>query len=382
MKKKIFVYSLIFLLSFFLSYFYYLDQYTLGAFAYLQRRFTNPSLSEEDLASEPKTEQCPLNGALYGKTARSLWETRRPLGVMIENSVDSRPQSGLSTADVVFEAVAEGGITRFLAIYYCQDTEIIGPVRSARVYFMDFLGGFGKSPLYAHVGGANTPGPADALGQIEEEGWAGYNDLNQFSIGFPTFWRDYERLPGVAVEHTMYTNSQKLWEVAAKRGLTNKDKNGKSWDAGYRSWKFEKDSSLSDRPQKQQIKFGFWEDYPNFNVVWDYNKKTNFYLRTNGGKPHLDKNTNTQIKAKNVVVLFVDESVANDGYEKGQHMLYDLIGTGEALLFKNGKAIEATWSKKDRYSQIYLFDQQDRELSFTNGTIWFEAVPSDNKVQY
>jgi len=186
--KKIAIYSVVFLFFFLFSFYYFLDQQTADAMVFIKKTlsFSTPEDGTTTI-NEPKTEECPLNGEYFGKTQKQIWEQRRPLGIMVENSVDARPQSGLSKADIVFEAVAEGGITRFLAMFYCQDEAIVGPVRSARVYFMDLVGGFGKNPLYAHVGGANTPGSADALGQIEEEGWAGYNDLNQFSIGFPVF---------------------------------------------------------------------------------------------------------------------------------------------------------------------------------------------------
>jgi len=182
--------------------------------------------------SLPKTEACPLNGALYSKQQRDWWEKHRPLGVMIENHSDSRPQSGLSGADVVYEAVAEGGITRFLVMFYCQDAGQVGPVRSARTYYIDFVSEYGNNPLYAHVGGANQPGPADALSQINTYGWGSYNDMNQFSIGFPTFWRDSDRLGhATATEHTMYSTVQKLWDYAAKsRGLSNVDEENKSWE--------------------------------------------------------------------------------------------------------------------------------------------------------
>ena len=152
-----------------------------------------------------KDQTCPLNGALKSSRARAAWEVRRPLAVMIENHIESRPQSGLTSADVVYEAVAEGGITRFMALFYCNLSDVqVGPVRSARTYYLDWLGEY-NNPLYAHVGGANTPGPADALSQIIKYK---VNDLNQFSIGFPTFWRDYERLGHpVATEHTMYSTS-------------------------------------------------------------------------------------------------------------------------------------------------------------------------------
>ena len=118
----------------------------------------------------PKTESCPINGAMYSKQQKAWWEKHGPLGVMIENHLEARPQSGISFADIVYEAVAEGGITRFLNIFYCQDAEVVGPVRSARTYYVDFLSEYGPFPLYAHVGGANTPGKANALGQIEDYG--------------------------------------------------------------------------------------------------------------------------------------------------------------------------------------------------------------------
>ena len=89
--------------------------------------------------SLPKTEKCPLTNQLFSKQQREWWEKHRPLGVMIENHEEARPQSGLSSADIVYEAVAEGGITRFLAVFYCQDAGVVGPVRSARTYFIDFI---------------------------------------------------------------------------------------------------------------------------------------------------------------------------------------------------------------------------------------------------
>ena len=81
--------------------------------------------------SKPKTEECPLNGTMYSKEQKSWWEKHRPLGIMIENHQDARPQSGIANSDVTYEAVAEGGITRTLIVYYCQDAGIIGPDRSA-----------------------------------------------------------------------------------------------------------------------------------------------------------------------------------------------------------------------------------------------------------
>ena len=107
--------------------------------------------------SGPRDQKCPLNGAYFTKGEREVWEKRRPLAVMIENHADSRPQSGLSRADVVYEAVAEGGISRFLAVFYCGAAAgsakpyDVGPVRSARTYFLDWASEYADYPLYLHA---------------------------------------------------------------------------------------------------------------------------------------------------------------------------------------------------------------------------------------
>lgn len=332
--------------------------------------------------SLPKTEPCPLNGALYSKQQRAWWEKHGPLGVMIENHVEARPQSGLSSADIIYEAVAEGGITRFLAMYYCQDAEFVGPVRSARTYFLDFISEYGPFPLYAHVGGANTPGPANALGQISDYGWSAYNDLNQFSIGFPVFVRDYDRMGRtVATEHTVYSSTTKLWDYArTKRNLTNEDEEGNKWDEEFTAYPFKDDAAASARPAVQTVAFDFWEGYSDFTVSWKYDKTTNSYLRSNGGKPHTDLNTKKQLSAKNLVVLFMRESRANDGYEGNLHMLYGTKGTGNAKVFLDGEEIDATWSKKNRTAHLFLKDKRGNDIELNRGPIWFHVVAPGTEI--
>ena len=340
------------------------------------------SIVEED-PNEPKTEQCPLNGNMHTKKAKEAWEKRRPLAVMIENHQEARPQSGLSSADVVYEAVAEGGITRFMAIYYCNlsDTQV-GPVRSARTYYLDWLGEY--DALYAHVGGANTPGPADALSQIIKYK---VKDLNQFSIGFPTFWRDYQRLShAVATEHTMYSTTQKLWEIGAKRGWTIEDGDGNKWDESFTSWKFkegEQSSSVSKSAgSSQTIKVPFWESQGSYTVEWIYDSASNSYKRKNGGVDQSDLNNKKQLEAKNVVIQFQRESNANDGYENNVHLLYGTTGTGKALIFQNGVLTEGKWTKATRTARTKYTDSESREIEFVKGAIWIQTVPEGSKVTY
>lgn len=340
-------------------------------------------VSETAAVSEPKTEECPLNGEMLTKNQKNVWEGHRPLGIMVENHKEARPQSGLSSADVVYEAVAEGGITRFLAIFYCKDAPYVGPVRSARMYFLKFLESYGQNPLYAHVGGANTPGPADALGYINKLGWSSLNDMNQFSVPFPYYWRDYERLKNVATEHTVYTSTKKLWQYAKdKRKLTNVDDQGVRWDKGFLAWKFEDEAKLSDRGTIAKIDFGFWDNLASdFSVVWNYDNKTNSYKRTNGGVPHIDKNTGKVLETKNVVVMFAKESPANDGYDGG-HLLYKNVGSGEILFFKNGQVVKGTWSRETEEDQIKFFGNNGKEIAMVRGQVFVEMLPIGNKVNY
>jgi len=334
--------------------------------------------------SAPKTEVCPLTGAKFTKEEKNIWQERRPLTVMIENHQDSRPQSGLTNADVVYEAVAEGGITRFLAVFYCgaaAQEVTIGPVRSARTYFMDFASEYGDYPLYAHVGGANLPGPANALGQIGDYGWLKMgNDMNQFAIGFPVFWRDYERIGHpVATEHTMYSTTDKLWEVAHKRGLDAKSDKGVSWDANFVPWKFKNDADPSKRGSTNKIDFDFWADYKEYAVSWQYDNQSNSYSRTNGGEPHKDLNNDKQITAKVVVVQFTDEKGPIDELK---HMLYKTTGKGKAIIFQDGQAIQANWAKSKRQDRTEFTDAKGKEIEFTQGPMWIEIVPTGREVSY
>lgn len=328
--------------------------------------------------SLPKTEPCPMNGAKYSTQQRAWWEKHRPLLIMIENHENARPQSGLSKADITYEAVAEGGISRTMNVFYCQDGGQVGPIRSARTYFLDWASEYGDSPLYVHVGGANTDGPADALGQIEEYGWGAYNDMNQFSIGFPTFWRDYNRLGAdTATEHTMYSTTDKLWSFAAKdRKLTLVGEDGTKWNDGFVPYTF-KDDTPESSPKATKIHVEMWEGYKDYAINWTYNKKTNDYSRSNGGSVHLDKNTNKQLSSKTIVVLYQKESNANDGYENNAHLLYDNTGKGKAVVFMDGKELKANWSKKDRSAKTIITDAAGSEIAFNRGKIWFEILPLD-----
>lgn len=322
---------------------------------------------------EPGNIPCKLNGAKYSQSQADKWTKRRPAGIMIENHVDARPQSGLSRADIIFEAVAEGGITRFLALYHCQDAGDITPVRSARTYYLDWLSEY--EAVYAHVGGANTPGPANALGQIRDYK---IRDLDQFGLGFPTYWRGTDRF----APHNVHTTTEKLWAAANERGWGAVDSaTGEPWDKNFRSLVFKDDLSEESRPASGSATVEFWVGQPAYTVTWKYDQGKNAYIRHHGDQAQIDPLTQEPVAAKTVIVQFQEERTARDGYPGG-HLLYKTTGQGQALIFIDGKVIKGTWRKKDRTSRTIYFDEKGAEISFNRGLIFIQTVPTGNKVGY
>lgn len=347
----------------------------------------------------PKTAVCPINGEKFTEAEQKIWSTRRPLLVMIENQTDARPQSGLSNADIVYEAVAEGGITRFMGVFYCNAVKgaankyDVGPVRSARTYFLDLASEYSDYPLYTHVGGANcsaatTGGPcttntkALAIEQIAQYGWNNkgtWGDLSQFSLSYKVCRREPDRTGTTKdTEHTMYCSSSELWNVAADRGLTNiTTVNKNSWDKNFRSWSF-KGEDKSSTTSASTISFDFWGD-KSYAVSWKYDPTTNTYLRSNGGSVAIDFNTQQQLSTKNLIIQFAKESRSIDEH---LHNLYALIGTGDAVIINNGQKIEATWSKASRQNRTIYKDKTGKEINLVPGQVWVEILPIGNKISY
>lgn len=348
--------------------------------------------SRSKIKDLPKTEECPINGAKFTKVERNIWETRRPIAAMIENHADSRPASGISKADVVYETVAEGGITRFLAIFYCgaaAEELKVAPVRSARIYFIYWAQEYGVSPIFMHVGGANnfsgfgdTAKDVRALEYLESIGWRvprGNDFDTTYDSGFPVFWRNYERLDReVATEHTMMASLDEAYAQAEKRGYGAKDSEGNNWDEEYVSWRFADDEKAAS-PTASKISFEFWSNKPDYNVIWNYDSSQNTYLRENGGQKFIDLDNKSQLSAKNVVVMLVKERGPVD---KNLHMFYTTTGTGEALIFQNGKVIKGSWKKDTKEARTKFLDENKAEISFVRGPIWIEAVPAGNEISY
>jgi len=329
--------------------------------------------STKDVAvqvGEPKDVESPINGVLYTRSQGEIFDKRRPMAIMVDNHVDARPiQAGLPDADIVFEAVAEGGITRFLAIYHANDADKAGPVRSVRVYYLDWASEF--HPWVAHWGGACTPdSPANAYDYMARNGIANLDAMWLGECQTCPYWRDLSL--AVAGEHTGFTATQRLYSESAKRWPNWAEK------VPFDRWLFKDDAKEEDRPPAGSFSFNFW-NLPDYEVTWTYDPIQNIYLRSQGGRPHQDAVTGKQLFAKDIIVQFTEERSANDGTV---HLLYQTIGSGRAKIFLDGKVIDGTWRKPDRLTRTRYYDENGLEVRFNRGQIWVEVAPTGNEITY
>lgn len=288
---------------------------------------------------------------------------RYPLAIMVENHTEARPQSSLDKASVIYEAIAEGGITRFMALFGTYEAEKVGPVRSARPYFVDWAHGY--NAYYAHVGGN-----ALALDKIISDGIL---DLDQFKYS-SLYWRDTSRK--VSSEHTMYTSTIKLREKATELGYTA----SKNFSI-YRfkdDAKADPDTTVTPTPATAatiDIKFSS----ANYDVQYKYDKTTNSYKRFLAGLAHNDAISGNQLNPKNVIVMTVKRTaVVTRINEHGYEM--DNIGEGAAKIFIDGKEIDGKWKKSSRESREIFYDSTGQEITFNRGQFWISVIPPEGTV--
>lgn len=283
---------------------------------------------------------------------------RTVTAVMVENSVPARPQSGLGQAGVVFEAIAEAGITRFLALYQDTAPDNIGPVRSARPYYLQWELAFDAG--YAHVGGS-----PDALADIKA--W-GVRDLNQFYNAGA-----YHRVSSRPAPHNVYTSIAALNQLEVSKGYTTSHYSG--FVRKKKAW----------RPKTQPVtasKIDLTLSGPSYNVHYDFDAKTDSYLRSEGGTPQIDANTNQQIKPVVVVAMIVPLSQGALDATGAYYSNYNVIGSGPVDIFQDGKVITGTWTKADNNSQIKFTDAAGKIIQLNPGFTWLTAVASTSQVTY
>jgi|GEM_PF-681098 hypothetical protein len=293
---------------------------------------------------------------------------RRPYAVMISGDKIARPLAGIAQADMVIEMpVITGSITRFMAIFLCNDPEVIGSVRSARHDFIPLAAGL--DAVFVHWGGSHF-----ALEKLSEKI---VDNIDALENPANTFYRERNAPPA---PHNGFTSAERVAN-AIERLKHRKESN-------LESYRFFDAAEIKDQKseflEKQLCALSpggcaVTILHPaSYRVEYLYDAERNTYARERGGSPEMDYNTKSQVRASNIVIM-----IAGMRQIEGQYNDVDVEGEGKLLLFQNGRKIEGMWKKNvdDIRSKLNFFDGIGNELSLTPGQTWIEIIESERYVQ-
>ncbi|WP_068778219.1 DUF3048 domain-containing protein [Paenibacillus sp. GM2] len=308
-------------------------------------------IPSEDV-QEPPVEEPDEQQALYKSpfTGLPLDEptTQRPLAIMINNAPAARPQSGLGGADIVYELLMEGGITRLVAIYQSGgEVAKVGPIRSIRPYMIEL--GESYHGITVHAGASND---AFAILQRQHK-----EDLDEITNAGPYFWRDKSR----KAPHNLYSNVEKLLEGADKRKYSTQDTEIPTYP-----FRDSSDPGEGDPATSVEVKF----QLEKYKVSYVYDAESKLYKRFINGEPHKDLDTGEQLTCTNVVILGTDHKVLDDI----GHLSINLEMGGDAILLQNGKVIRGTWIRKA--DDVIRIIKDNVEVPFYPGKTYFNIVPN------
>lgn len=325
---------------------------SVGAFA-LYQHFKKPLPTEPAPAIAQKQEQPPAPTSEPSKLTGvdvSIETNKRPVtGIMIENSPDARPQSGLKDAGIVFEAIAEGGITRFLTLFQEGQPDYIGPVRSVRPYYAELAAGFDAS--ITHAGGS-----ADGLARVKS---LGLKDIDHGANG-----NAFQRVSTRFAPHNLYTSMANLDQVNQARGYTS---------STFTSILRKKEAPAA-APTAKTIDLSVSGVL--YNPHYDYDAATNSYKRSEGGKPHTDERSAQQLAPKVVVALVMSYS------RNGIYSVYQTTGSGQVFVFQDGTMQKGTWTRGTVKDTFSFKDEAGQPLPLNPGQTWFTLVANTGAVKF
>lgn len=295
------------------------------------------------LKLKPKATPLPISHRVTGMPLP------RALAVMVENHPAARPQSGLDQADVVYEALSEGGITRYLAIYWSDNAPVIGPIRSARPHFIELMEAY--NPVYVHCG----------------QSWAAEkmlaermpSEINELKDKAP-FWRDTTRRR----PHNLYASTASLWQEMERKGLA----------VGSVAPTFF-DQPLPGGKSHAQVRI----PYPygqRYSVSYRYDADRDLYLRSVNGSPHRDRRTSEQLAARTVIV---QETTTRPMGTKHGELAIEVVGSGRCWVARHGRWLRGFWRKDAPEVGTVYTTETGARIPSAPGPTWIQVLPEGGR---
>jgi hypothetical protein len=298
----------------------------------------------------PRLVAAPLTGLLVSPEDA----VRHPIAVMIDDHKDARPQSGFNAAAVVWQAPAEGGIPRYMLIFQDSVPALIGPVRSARQYYIEWAAEW--NAVYVHSGG--SPG---ALATLRSDGhgelvW----NADEFRYGGSYLWRNPDRV----APHNVYSDGERLRALAARVGAPD----GPIEPA----WSFGPGLGGESR----RVGTTLTVNYPYETITYRYDAVANTYRRytDQAAEPQVDPADGRVVAPSNVVVLRMRFGALHDGHPEKRRLDAEDVGSGEAIISTNGRIIEGTWSKDSTSGATRLFGVDGAPVTLTAGQTFVQVI--------
>lgn len=307
---------------------------------------------EKTSVVEDKSTETSVKKAVYSPyTGEELSDDAKdliPFMAIIENSKAARPQSGLIDADIVFETMAEGGIPRFIALFYGNSPKIIGPIRSVRPYFLNLAEEF--TLPFAHCGGSE-----EATISIQKGKGKSMDEAANGSF----YWRDKTRKS----PHNLYTSTEKLRALISKKNFLVSPSSTLKFDkASWNNGNFTSAKEVIIKPNK------------NYNTSYTY--KDEKYMKSMDNEPSIDRENKKNIYADNIIIQKTDIALQKDGI----HIDIRLTGQGEGFLISQGKYQKIKWSKKGDASPTLLTDESGKAVNLSPGKTWWHIVNKSDMI--
>ena len=324
-----------------------------GIMAY---KITKDKKNETQEVSESQNEEI-LTAEIEEKEVQIFNGNDRPIAVMIDNHNLAWPQAGLNQAYLVYEIIVEGGETRLMALFKGVNLDKIGPVRSSRHYFLDYV--MENDAIYAHFGWS-----PQAQSDITKYS---INNINGITESETTFWRVKDK----SSPHNAVTSTEALLKVAKAKGY--KTTSTKESVLNYVT----EDIELKDEQEATTVTI----PHSSLQTVkYEYDEENQVYKRYARKKAQTDWDTGNSITTKNIIITFCDNYTLQDSEDKGRQGLKN-IGTFDGYYITNGKAIKIKCIKEARNTQTRYEDLEGNEIEVNDGNTWINICPTDAKVQ-
>jgi hypothetical protein len=306
--------------------------------------FVQTTMTKVGLADAPPP-TCPLTGE---PAPHGVVPSRPALAIKVENAPEARPQTGLNDADIVYEEPVEGGYTRFIAVFQCADSALVGPVRSGRMTDPDVLVQFGR-PALGYAGG--VPSVKDSIAR------AGLVDVN-YIVAAEAYSRDESR----PAPHNLYTTTKALWNAAKSRD-------------GAPDAVFAYDEELTTKSKRVRVAHLPFSSVSD--VYWEWSRRESAWLRSHGTTPH-ETTDEGQVSAANVVALEVEVRPGHILDAAGNPSpVVTLTGSGKAYVLRDGRMVIGRWERPRLADVTRLVARDGSEIALAPGRTWVELLPSD-----